>query len=629
MSYTSTPSNKMALLLLLAMLLCLQSLRSQEEQSSGLNSNSTYHNQLFFNRFLINPTFSLVRENKSYLNILHRNQYATFEDNSQNYFLGFSNKLNERTALGIGVYSQWAGVVQEFGFNANYATSVQLGTNSKLTFGTNITYFNVGLDKNRAITSEDDPEILKAKKESKLAIQPGVTLSLGKFDIGLYAEDLFKYNQTTNDFTTGLNTTNIKASLQYTHSFMTNRGLFANARLMPLLQIGKNEDQSVSYVGSVLLDLPKYGWLTTTIDDEYGLSMGVGFNLSEKMSLGYLLEKDLSQNEANLGWNHEVSLAYTFKDSNNDYLFADASNDQKVDNIIRNYEEQILQLIAERDNATAANVSKNGNTMEETDLSDVAGTTNNPQMRHATDPRFNELPSFKNNLMGTASIDNDIELPTPKKKETKRYVRKRRKEKNTDTDFNSLAYQNSLILDELILRQDSLEAARKKEFERRFEMIVRSVRNDVRQAIEEGLKDIKPSKHTMLASNESKTSKKMENKIETVASTPLKKYEKLPIKVLDQADIIGVKSGYYVIANVYKTRKYLDAFMKDLKSQGLNAKKFYNKDNGLYYVYLADYNYKADAETAFVSNLDGTYQDEKWIMQVDNSTATAVNMYEE
>ncbi len=112
-----------------------------------------------------------------------------------------------------------------------------------------------------------------------------------------------------------------------------------------------------------------------------------------------------------------------------------------------------------------------------------------------------------------------------------------------------------------------------------------------------------------------------------MTSNEHKKYEKLSIKVLDQSDIIGVKSGFYVIANVYKSKKYLNAFMDTLKEQGLDAKKFYNKDNGLYYVYLADFNYKKDAQTAFVSNLNGKYRDEKWIMQVNSANATAANIY--
>ena len=528
-----------------------------QEAKAELSSNGTYHNQLFFNRFLINPTFSLVRENKSYLNILHRNQYATFQDNSQNYFLGFSDRLNDHTALGIGIYSQWSGVIQEFGFNANYATSVQLGSKSKLTFGTNVTYFNEGLDKNRVVATENDPQILEANKESKIAIQPGVTLSVGKFDFGIYAEDLFRFNQTTNEFLTRFDDKSIKGSLQYTHTFSTNRGLFANARLMPLMQIGKNEDSSLSYLGSILLDLPDYGWLQTSLDDQYGLSLGLGFNLNKKMSIGYLLEKDFMQEDADLGWNHELSLAYTFKnnDSNAGGL-AENSQDEKIDRIVRNYEEQILHLIAEKNQSKKENKIKRKNNLEE--------------------------------------------------------------------DANTLAYQNRLILDELILRQDSIEQSRTQDFEKRFETVVRILRNDLKQNLKSNLMEIDRRQNTVLVTNtkEIETSKNLNN-IEH------KDYVELPIKVLDQSNIIGVKTGYYVIANVYKNKRYLTAFMDNLKGQGLNAKQFYNKENGLYYVYLADFNFKKDAEIAFVSNLNGKYQDEKWIMQVDDPSATVANFYED
>lgn len=555
-------NTKKCLLLFFYVALCIQTTYGQEANPAPSSSNS-YHNQLFFNRFLINPTFSLVRENKSYLNILNRNQYATFEDNYQNYYLGFSNKLNDHTAVGIGVYSQWSGVIQQFGFNANYATSVKLSEKSKLTFGTNVTYFNEGLDKNRVTGAENDPTIQEATKESKLAIQPGITLSTGKFDFGLYAQDLFKYNQSTDDFTTSLNDKSIKASVQYTHSFMATRGLFANGRLMPLVQIGRNEDNSLSYIGALLLDLPKYGWLQTTLDDKFGMSAGFGFNLSKKMSLGYLMEKDVSQGDVDLGWNHELTLAYTFKDNNGAGAYTTTSNDDKIDRIVRNYEEQILQLMEEKNNKEDNKAKKVIERLEE-------------------------------------------------------------EEKEVEYDANSLAYQNRMILDELILRQDSIESARKKELTEGFEAIVEILRKDIKENFEAASKNYKVPENTVLAQTETAPVKEVKASI-----SDQKEYVKLPIKVLNQSDIIGVESGYYVIANVYKNKKYLDAFMHSLKEQGLDAKQFYNKENGLHYVYLADFNFKEDAETAFVSNLNGKYRDEKWIMQVDNSMATAANIYED
>ncbi|MUH37821.1 type IX secretion system membrane protein PorP/SprF [Zobellia amurskyensis] len=621
MSYKKNNINTIYLLLLLcAMFFGTQSNYGQEAVTE-INTKSTYHNQLFFNRFLINPTFSLVRENKSYINVLHRNQYATFEDNNQNYFLGFSNKLNDHAALGISVYSQWSGVVQEFGFNANYATAVKLGDESRLTFGTNITYYTEGLDQNRIVVADTDTKISEAKKESKIAIQPGVTLSLGGFDFGLYATELFKYNQTTNEFLTNLSTKSVKASVQYTHQFLANRGLFANARLMPMVQVGKNKDGGLGYVGSVLLDLPNYGWLQTNFDDDYGLSLGLGFNLSKRMSLGYLLEKDLMTDDADLGWNHEISLAYTFDNHGSSMdAYADSSDDAKVDRIVRNYEEQILRLTAEN----KENKKRNNNT---------------------TNSRNFNAPT-------AADMQGDI---------------------------NGMAYENRLILDEMILRQDSIDAARDAAFEERLKSLVdvlkQEIKENLKPKVEEDIMPV-PPEYTALAANTENNAPKtieasnqdndarfndvsdflvlndsrmseasneqQERTIEVVAETSsksiveensnakeIKDYVKLPIKILNQSDIVGVKSGYYVIANVYKNKKYLNAFMQTLKEQGLDARQFYNKENGLHYVYLADYNYKEEAETAYVSNLNGKYNDEKWIMQVDDHSAVVNNMYED
>jgi len=606
--------NNTGLLLLLLIVLWATNTSYGQEEESTLSSSSTYHNQLFFNRFLINPTFSLVRENKSYINLLHRNQYATFEDNSQNYFLGFSNKLNENTALGISAYTQWLGVVQEFGFNANYATSVRLSPKSRLSFGTNITYFNKGLDQNRVVATASDERINESRKESNLAIQPGITLSLGRFDFGLYATDLLRYNQTTNSFLTSLNDQSLKASLQYTHSFNAQRGLFEDARLMPLMQLGKNPDGSLAYVGSVLLDLPNYGWLQTNYDNTYGLAMGFGVNLNKKMSIGYLVEKDITTKETDLGWNHEVSLAYTFEDRTTSLGgLVDASEDHKIDGIVRNYEEQILQLI-EENKRLAANGDRN------------VGTKSSSQIQ----------PSRKKIKKETQDPIELVDTKAP----------------SHDTDYTgSLAYENRLILDELILRQDSIEAARTAAFEKRFETLVRLLRNDVKNSIKSYSPESKSPAHSQLAQEsahkqnkvdpiKAKSTMAQEKKVAEVTRTrnyndPLdvlngragKGYEKLPIKVFNQSDVVGVRSGYYVIANVYKNKKYLNAFMAELKSKGLDAKQFYNKENGLHYVYLADYNYKEDAKIAFTSNLDGKYQDEKWIMEVADNQAIVDNTF--
>ncbi|WP_350292018.1 PorP/SprF family type IX secretion system membrane protein [uncultured Croceitalea sp.] len=546
---------KIGLLLTIAILASKSSTAQQTETTTNqYNVESPFHNQLFFNRFLINPTFSLVRENKSYLNVLLRNQYASYENNNQNYYLGFSNKLDENTALGLGVYGRWSGIIEEFGFNANYATAVKLGEKSALAFGANVNYLSQGLAKNRVVADENDPLIQDARKENKVTVEPGINLSVNKFDFGLYFKDLVVYNQTANELETNMGLESITGTFQYNHTFKRATGLLANGRLMPIIQVGANETGAISYTGSVLLDLPAFGWFQTTYDDSYGFSSGIGVNLNKKLSLGYLMEKNLTEVGENLGWNHELSLAYSFNDNLRGVgidvnIAENESEDARIDQVVKNYEEQILNLKKELTKGAPALV-----------------------------------------------------------------------------DENSVAYENRLILDELILRQDSIEKARDEMFEKRFETMVRLIRHEIKQDHQEPkVKKQNRYANSRLAESTNQTKKNYRANYRTDL------FEKTPIKSQNGSNVVGVESGYYMIANVFKNEKYLKSFMDNLNKKGLDAKKFYNKENGLHYVYLAGYKSKSDAANAYGSDLAGTYQEDKWIMEVYNpiNTATAELTFEE
>ena len=529
--------------------LLVSSVLSAQEQVPQ-NSRDPFHNQLFFNRFLINPTFSLVRENKSYLNVLLRNQYAGFEDNNQNYFLGFSNKLDENTALGLGIYGQWSGVIQEFGFHANYATAVRLGEKSALSFGANINYRSQGLDRNRIIINQEDPLLNDVEKVNTLAIEPGLNLSLGKWDFGMYFTNLVKYNQTNEALETNLGLEYLRSQLQYTHTFKRAVGVLENARLIPLVQLGQDLNQEWSMTGSLLMDVPKLGWLQASYDQRYGLSSGLGFNLNKRLSLGYLMEKSPSEQGENLGWNHELSLAYTMNDelrgTGINVQLAANEDDERIDEIVRNYEQQL------------------------DDLRDKLNTT--PEVY----------------------------------------------------DEASLAYQNRMLIDELILRQDSIDKLRNQMFERRFERMVRLLRSEMKNNTQEQ----QPNRRSQFGSVQTAIAAAQHQKSPKNRNERFKEFNEIPIKAKNRSDAIGVNSGFYLIANVFKNKSNLKSFMEDLSKKGLEARQFYNKENGLHYVYLADFNSKDDADVAIVSNLNGSYKEDKWIMEVYNTTQTADISYE-
>ena len=81
----------------------------------------------------------------------------------------------------------------------------------------------------------------------------------------------------------------------------------------------------------------------------------------------------------------------------------------------------------------------------------------------------------------------------------------------------------------------------------------------------------------------------------------------------------GTASGYYLIANVFGTKKYYEAFMKTLTAKGLNPKSFYRSENKYNYVYLERYDTLEQAKQARDSKFSGRYPDKTWIFRVKDN----------
>ncbi|MCK0159793.1 PorP/SprF family type IX secretion system membrane protein [Allomuricauda sp. F6463D] len=78
----------------------------------------------------------------------------------------------------------------------------------------------------------------------------------------------------------------------------------------------------------------------------------------------------------------------------------------------------------------------------------------------------------------------------------------------------------------------------------------------------------------------------------------------------------GLQPGFYLIANVYGTKKYFENFMGTLKEMGLEPKSFYRSSNKYNYVYLERYNTMDEARKARDSKFFGKYVYKTWIFRV-------------
>lgn len=543
---------------------------SAQDENPFVTYDVPSQNLLKFNRFLINPTFSTVREDKSYINFLHRNQSVSFDDNNQAYFLSYSGRVDDRNGIGLSLYKQQEGIISNFGILANYAYGIKLSDKSNFTFGANLSYYSSGLDQNRANPIEDDPLLNGFQDSNLLSFQPGFNISYNKFDFGLFAENLFDYNLKSSESVTDFSEKTFSSHLQYTHELTNTQGPLEGGRLMPLARVRKVGQDDVVLGGSLILDLPKIGWLQTGYDSFYGASAGIGFNLNKRLSLGYTMEKGLSNNFDNFGVTHEISFAYSFT----------------------------------------------------------------PNL---TDDRV-MLEDNENDLVENEELD--VETLTTKKDEIE--------------ELKKRLTENDAILAELMFRQDSIEENRQKDLERRFETVMRMVRNETngnRPDLEEKAKklyfinnDKSNGNGDLALDNYNKIKEEKPNGINNVlqpkdkivkTESPSKVYptstkdnikndayaqaaKRNHIKNRKFKNLDGVTDGYYVVANVYKGGYYLDKFVDDLNNQGIQADYFENSNNGLKYVYLKKYDTWQEAVAAHKSNVNGTYNGDMWIMNVDN-----------
>lgn len=556
------------LLILTSLLLALSGLRAQEDNRFVVYDVPS-QNLLKFNRFLINPTFSTVREDKSYVNLFHRNQSVSFDDNNQVYFLSYSGRVSDRSGVGLSLFTNREGLFNNFGVHANYAYGVRLSPKSNFTFGANVSYYQSAFNQERANALDNDPFLSSLESSSLVIFQPGFNLSFGNFDIGGYAENLFDYNLKSSESVTEFNEKTYSGHLQYTHQFKNGAGILEQGRLMPLARVRKTGEEDITLGGNLILDLPKLGWVQAGYDDFYGASAGLGFNLNKNLSIGYTIEKGLSNNFENFGVSHEVSLAYSFTP---------------------NLTEDRVMLEKENEDLVEAD----------------------------------DVPEESLDIS-----DKDLEIARLKTK---------------------LA-ENDAILDELLLRQDSLEKTRESDLERRFETVMKMVRRETRgerPELEKRAEEVyfanmdsvditsKRSKAAPLANHgltNTTSAKKVihlnESKKNAVAATttaPVKRDKttrstKRRLGRFRSFNIPNVESGHYLIANVFRDSDNVNAFLEKLQAQGIDAGYFENPKNGLNYVYLEGYRNKTEALEAYHSQLNGAYQGDAWVMNVNNVDA--------
>lgn len=655
---------KLNVLVILLSLLLFADLQAQD--GPVLTFTIPTQNNLMLNRFLINPTFSAVRESDSYLTLYHRNQWIQFDDSPELYMLSYSGKYGERAGVGIGIYQQNIGIVTSFGGIANYAYQIPIQEKIALTLGFNLAYYSSGVNRNRAVTNEPDPALMALRNNSILTLKPGINLSWGSFDFGVYAENLVDYDFKSSEMAEEYSEKTYTSHVVYNHQMLNQEGLFEEGYFRLMARGRFNQTEDFQYGGSIMVNFPKLGWVQAGVDDFFGVAVGAGAHLNRKLSLGYTYEQVTKEGLINFGPTHEITISYRFGGKENS-----------------------------KEN------SKKGIALKKK----TAAVASKPKMKRTiiVEEEIEEDEFVEETY---EDLSEEPELIEPALKTKKEYVKKRsarsiEKETKIASAINSQTNiekaveieklkmtldENNLKLLGIIIKQDSIENMKKADFDKRIDNMMTYIKR-LETTIAEKDCNCEPKTTTVVEEEKitvsTKTTtknsepKKEENKttdlnskLNAMKSATQKEAVKIPVtkktaqeKTIEKkiATLTNSKNentttnskfslsdeeikayysqltdkkratakkgnflqvdnqepGFYIIANVFSEPAFANDFLKKLKKRGVEASYFINPKNNFRYVYLKKHSDWSEALISYYTNVDNSYFDEIWIMNIN------------
>jgi len=277
-------------------------------------------NSLKFNQYTINPTFSFVRQQNKYLSFTNKREWVQFEDAPQTYLASYSGRFNENMGVGVGLFQQNYGVLTTFGGVLNFAYNARLDNDNNLTFGINLGAYKSGVDNGRVITNSPDPSLDNVPSNFLLTANPGINFGTAFLDFGVSVNNLFLYNLNTSEMVKDNPDQGIQAHIMYT-GYFDGYGFFSETKFSGLIKSEFKKDNTV--VSAIaMVTVPKGIWAQVGYSNLYGVSGGVGLNITNQILIEYNFEKAIGD-ISGFGPSHEISLAYKFKNRDNYYYSAE------------------------------------------------------------------------------------------------------------------------------------------------------------------------------------------------------------------------------------------------------------------------------------------------------------------
>ncbi|MFS4417120.1 PorP/SprF family type IX secretion system membrane protein [Maribacter sp. 2307ULW6-5] len=604
-----------------------------------------------YNSSLLNPAFSLDRNNPSSIALWSRWQWQTFDADPTSLFINYTARLNASSAGGVGFFQHNTGIFLNTGAALNYAYDIALGEGITLGVGLNL----FGYMQELADTRFFQPNPLQPELTTDFILQmaPGLNLRMDRFSLGITSENLFDYNFTTNERSTPPNDRMFLGMAAYDIA-MPSVAADDSAFLRPAVYVKTlpGTDTQVGVLG--LLSTSKF-WAQAGYNTFYGASVGAGGRFFKRLSFGAVVEFGTSEALEGTDPSFELVTSYRLgplerktppepeeeliagKDKNETkeqeglteaelLAVKEALREQKRSDRVDKKRAKVA--IKEAKGAEELRFKETRRAMERKKDS-IARATEQQALAEATERKRQKeeliVGKDKNEITEKEGLTKAEQLAV------REALKEQKRTDRVDEKRAKVAVKEAKGAEELRFKETRRDMKRKKdsiarakeqqalaeatERKRQEEEALRNQRMQEREAAvalaQKRQQDSLTAVRLAAAEQAQKEAEaaKLAQQQEAVTPQPGERYE----EVDQQGDL---RPGYYLIANVFGTKRYFDIFMADLKKKGLQPRSFYREQNKYNYVYLERYDTVSEARAARQSKFGGKYNEKLWIFRV-------------
>lgn len=603
------------------LLVCCTAISQVENKSTIVDWRQ--HNLTQYNKFLVNPTYSAVRNQHRSVSFWSRIQWTGVDNSPQTYMLSYAGKVGENSGAGLGLYQQSLGLLVDSGLLVNYAYNVQIAQEVSLAFGVNTTLFRRGLDKNTANSADPDPAVLDNKDDFLLVFMPGLNVSIKNFDVGVYAENLFDYNFNDSNTLTDFSKKIFSGQLGYTKELEYANGMFLDATWRTVAYGKSLPNEDFQYGLNTMIDLPYTGWMQVGYNNAFGISGGIGVKVGEGISIGIVYENGTSKTNKAFGSTYEAIATI------------ELGPRERRKNIIDTDARAIVSKNVDQANFVSADdISRSRLEVP----SDSAKTAEDQSLLIDAQPQEDQTNKYAvyaasdQEVPSAEESDHNVGNSDAKEDQTDSYsligVTKDKNNDDTKAAGQSMLQEPEDETQENALDKTTLLEAKEEQSDHTDQMrspmqvkddgagqVTQVVKDsDTQEISAEEMAEIEAAYQEFLEKSDAIAAGYSPRKIDSTAVTAEIFGTESSYKTLTVSH--GIDKGFYLVLNVFSVEHYFEDFMTDLKNRGFEPKFFINPENDYYYVYL----YKADRYITIKNlqrnNVNNSYFDDKWVLWV-------------